>query len=112
MKCPQCEVWTTVIRTVGALRRRECGNGHRFSTREVVVQDEEKELRLVLIARAVLALRDHGPMSVPRLTALVRAQENTVKNWIDAWAEAGLVERVGVDESARGIKPTLWKIRT
>jgi len=34
MKCPFCEVWSDVIETRGARRRRECGNGHRFTTQE------------------------------------------------------------------------------
>lgn len=37
MKCPTCKAWTKVLRTKGALRRRECANLHRFTTHEVFV---------------------------------------------------------------------------
>lgn len=36
MKCPTCNAWTRVLRTQGALRRRECANLHRFTTQESV----------------------------------------------------------------------------
>jgi len=40
MKCPVCNVWTTVNDTRNkegfTLRRRECGNGHKFTTEEHV----------------------------------------------------------------------------
>jgi transcriptional regulator NrdR family protein len=46
MKCPTCGVWTTVKETrmsptYGQIRRRECANEHRFTTKEVVIPDEE-----------------------------------------------------------------------
>ena len=38
MNCPTCGAWSRVLSTRrGTLRRRECANGHRFTTREVVV---------------------------------------------------------------------------
>lgn len=49
MTCPQCGKWSKVIETrqrkAGAelSRRRECGNGHRFSTMESVKADAIKE---------------------------------------------------------------------
>lgn len=39
MKCPHCGVWSSVLETRGAKRRRECANGHRFATVEAVVND-------------------------------------------------------------------------
>lgn len=39
MKCPHCDGWTEVRETRGDRRRRECANGHRFTTQEVVVVD-------------------------------------------------------------------------
>jgi transcriptional regulator NrdR family protein len=39
MKCPQCNAWSQVLRTKNNQRRRECANGHRFSTQEVVIED-------------------------------------------------------------------------
>lgn len=38
MNCPECGVWTEVISTRGTRRRRECGNGHRFTTEEVIAK--------------------------------------------------------------------------
>lgn len=37
MKCPTCDAWTDVLQTSDNRRRRECSNGHRFSTKEIVV---------------------------------------------------------------------------
>ena len=40
MKCPTCGAWSTVEdtrnKTGFTLRRRECGNGHKFTTEEHV----------------------------------------------------------------------------
>jgi transcriptional regulator NrdR family protein len=46
MKCPVCSAWTLVKQTTnspifGYTRRRECANEHRFTTKEVVIPDEE-----------------------------------------------------------------------
>lgn len=54
MKCPECGAWSTVVETrsspVRYRRRRECGNGHNFTTEEVVVPpekiEEESNIRL------------------------------------------------------------------
>lgn len=35
MKCPTCDADTSVLSTRGEVRRRECFNGHRFSTLEI-----------------------------------------------------------------------------
>jgi len=35
MKCPTCDADTSVKATRGEVRRRECFNGHRFSTLEI-----------------------------------------------------------------------------
>ena len=41
MKCPACNSWTLVKETrtnkEGYRRRRECGNGHLFTTQELVI---------------------------------------------------------------------------
>lgn len=46
MKCPICKSSTEVLRTITQgtdyLRRRECYNGHRFTTREVLAEDDPK----------------------------------------------------------------------
>ena len=37
MKCPICGAWCFVLSTrKGIIRRRECANGHRFTTIETV----------------------------------------------------------------------------
>jgi transcriptional regulator NrdR family protein len=46
MKCPFCNAWSIVKETrnsptFGHTRRRECGNEHRFTTKEVVIPQEE-----------------------------------------------------------------------
>ncbi len=55
LKCPECGVWTVVNEArpsdmYGYRRRRECANGHRFTTQEVVIPDDqikaEQKLRL------------------------------------------------------------------
>ena len=40
MKCPTCNAWTEVKESRHGVRRRECGNGHRFNTIEVVKVEE------------------------------------------------------------------------
>lgn len=55
MKCPFCDAWSAVRETRDARRRRECANGHRFSTVEVVTLDERK--RAKAIADAVVVKR-------------------------------------------------------
>jgi transcriptional regulator NrdR family protein len=45
MKCPICNAWSTVKTTresptFGHTRRRECGNEHRFTTKEVFISQE------------------------------------------------------------------------
>lgn len=52
MKCPTCNVWTEVRESHHGVRRRECGNGHRFTTVEVV-KVEEPSGRTKAIADAV-----------------------------------------------------------
>jgi transcriptional regulator NrdR family protein len=46
MKCPFCNAWSIVKETrnsptFGHTRRRECGNEHRFTTKECVIPQEE-----------------------------------------------------------------------
>ena len=45
MKCPECGAWSIIKETrtsptFGYIRRRECGNEHRFTTQELVVAQE------------------------------------------------------------------------
>jgi hypothetical protein len=46
MKCPVCGSWSSVKTTresptFGHTRRRECGNEHRFTTKEVFIPQED-----------------------------------------------------------------------
>jgi hypothetical protein len=36
MKCPACDAQTEVIYKTGPRRRRQCRNGHRFTTNEAI----------------------------------------------------------------------------
>ncbi len=51
MNCPECGAWTTISETrltvMRYRRRRECGNGHRFTTEEVVVPQKQIEQEVV-----------------------------------------------------------------
>ena len=45
MKCPECGAWSIIKETrtsptFGYIRRRECGNEHRFTTQELIVAQE------------------------------------------------------------------------
>jgi hypothetical protein len=46
MKCPECGAWSIIKETrtsptFGYIRRRECGNEHRFTTQEVAIPQEK-----------------------------------------------------------------------
>lgn len=46
MKCPVCGAWSLVKSTresptFGHIRRRECANEHRYTTKEIVIPQEE-----------------------------------------------------------------------
>jgi hypothetical protein len=41
--CPECKAWTRVLRTTGAMRQRECANGHRFTTTEQPISKDKPE---------------------------------------------------------------------
>jgi len=51
MNCPECGAWTTISETrltvMRYRRRRECGNGHRFTTEESVVPQKQIEQEVV-----------------------------------------------------------------
>lgn len=42
MKCPKCQAATSVVETRDPKRRRECVNGHRFSTLELPLAEVQK----------------------------------------------------------------------
>ena len=42
MKCPKCQAATVVVETRSPKRRRECINGHRFSTLEMALSEIQK----------------------------------------------------------------------
>lgn len=37
MRCPECGVWSRVLETRSDIRARECANGHRWKSQEVVL---------------------------------------------------------------------------
>jgi len=45
MNCPECGAWSVILETRSSTaryrRRRECGNGHKFTTEEIVVSQEQ-----------------------------------------------------------------------
>jgi hypothetical protein len=44
MNCPECGVWSEVLETRRKIvRRRECANGHRFTTIETLQKVTKKE---------------------------------------------------------------------
>jgi len=66
LKCPECGAWTDVVESRpsevhGYRRRRECANGHRFTTEEVVIPEEqltkERRDRLMRNKERVVAVR-------------------------------------------------------
>jgi transcriptional regulator NrdR family protein len=40
MKCPQCGAWSDVKDSRQGRRRRECANGHRFTTQEIIIDEK------------------------------------------------------------------------
>ena len=46
MNCPHCGDWSFVNYTKMPKRRRECANGHRFTTQEICIDDQLKEAKL------------------------------------------------------------------
>lgn len=63
MKCPRCGAWTEVAETraldpLTTRRRRQCGNGHRFSTLEVLPPAvHSRDLAATIRAAAAAASR-------------------------------------------------------
>jgi len=43
MNCPECGAWSSVKQTEMPRRRRECANGHRFTTQETCIDATLKE---------------------------------------------------------------------
>lgn len=55
MRCELCGAHTRAVETRGTRRRRECTNGHRFSTLEVVaIRVSKTRAERVELARKVL----------------------------------------------------------
>lgn len=50
MRCPKCNAWTDVLETRSPRRKRECANGHRFTTMELV-EDDHLELLFAIKER-------------------------------------------------------------
>ena len=80
MKCPVCGAWTLVKQTTtsptfGYIRRRECGNEHRFTTQEVIVPqeaiDEERRNHLANNKERLESVRASRPKAVRKSKARI-----------------------------------------
>lgn len=60
MKCPHCSAWTEVRDSRNGRRRRECANGHRFATVEVLASESEFMERQRQLRQARKTLREKG----------------------------------------------------
>ena len=60
MKCPTCKAWSSVKDTRDTRRRRECANGHRFSTEEVAVDEARDRSAAKRLGNARAMLRALG----------------------------------------------------
>jgi transcriptional regulator NrdR family protein len=60
MKCPTCQVWTDVLETRQGRRRRQCANGHRFATVEILASEAELLERQRRLREARQILREKG----------------------------------------------------
>lgn len=47
MRCPECGAHTDVLETRDTRRRRQCFNGHRFTTEETAVPERTRDWREV-----------------------------------------------------------------
>lgn len=71
-RCPECGAHTSVLSTRGTRRRRECFEGHRFSTEEAVVESVTRKADWREVAEAegpgfeVAAVFGVSPASVYR----------------------------------------------
>ena len=59
MECPTCGSWSRVLRTKDKLRRRECANGHRFLTLEILSPERNRSAAKKL-GNARKILREKG----------------------------------------------------
>ena len=60
MKCPTCGAWSMTKDTRGTRRRRECANGHRFSTEEITVEGVRDRAAARRLGNARAVLREKG----------------------------------------------------
>ena len=70
MKCPHCCARSEVLETRGARRRRQCANGHRYTTVEVVAESKASATGTLRhqVARQLFQLNDDALVRV-RLNA-------------------------------------------
>lgn len=60
MKCPHCQSWSLIKETRGTRRRRECANGHRFTSVEVTVDEGRDRAAAKKLGNARAKLRALG----------------------------------------------------
>ncbi len=82
MKCPECGAWTEVKETRGPRRRRECANGHRFSTEEIVTGQKRRLIPPDLGAKIAAA-----PGSIRAVARMFNVDQRTVKRMRDKFKE-------------------------
>lgn len=86
MNCPKCNAWSRVIQTRLPKRVRECGNLHRFTTKEILVQthedkkkEQETRQREVAMAEGTIqSVADHYNVD-PKTVSLWRKKYRTPK---------------------------------
>ncbi len=91
MKCPTCGAWSVVKRTTGDERRRECANLHRFTTREVAIEEEKatKAQRAEERRRAIAA----APGRAVDVAEQFHCDESTVRALRKKYREADAAAR-------------------
>ena len=87
MKCPECGAWSIIKETrtsptFGYIRRRECGNKHRFTTQELIVAqvaiDADRRAHGEANYKRLESFRE-GRRQAPRRTAQTVAEKKSKK---------------------------------
>lgn len=85
MKCPTCNADSRVLSTRGEMRRRECFNGHRFSTIEIMHDsDADKRERKRVHIEAMEKARD----ALTREQEAIRQAEGTLQSIADQFGRS------------------------
>lgn len=91
MKCPTCGVWSIVLDTRNGphesmRRRRECANGHRFATLEVlptvIHQDAREATSRAVGKRRELWQRDHRIRADQRMHKIIAVEHGLTRSQV------------------------------